>query len=67
MGSSPDLTRARWRKSTYSGSSGGDCVEVAPLATRVALRDSKNPALGVLTVGAGAFAAFVGAAVDGTL
>ncbi|MER5469381.1 DUF397 domain-containing protein [Streptomyces sp. NPDC002685] len=67
MGSSPDLTRARWRKSTYSGSSGGDCVEVAPLATRVALRDSKDPALGVLTVGAGAFAAFVGAAVAGTL
>jgi hypothetical protein len=40
---------------------------VAPLATRVALRDSKNPALGVFTVGAGAFAVFVGAAVDGTL
>ncbi|MET8134251.1 DUF397 domain-containing protein [Streptomyces sp. NPDC005251] len=67
MGNSPDLTRARWRKSSYSGSSGGECVEVAPLATRVALRDSKNPGQGVFTVGADAFAAFVGAAVDGTL
>ncbi|MFJ6832555.1 DUF397 domain-containing protein [Streptomyces sp. NPDC091209] len=67
MGNSPDLTRARWRKSTYSGSSGGDCIEVASLATRVALRDSKDPALGVFTVGAVAFAAFIGAAVDGTL
>ncbi|MFJ6832554.1 DUF397 domain-containing protein [Streptomyces sp. NPDC091209] len=67
MGSSPDLTRARWRKSTYSGSSGGECVEVASLATRVALRDSKNPAQGAFTVGAGAFAVFVGAAVDGAL
>jgi Domain of unknown function (DUF397) len=24
-----DLTGARWRKSSYSGSNGGDCVEVA--------------------------------------
>jgi Domain of unknown function (DUF397) len=24
-----DLTGARWRKSSYSGNSGGDCVEVA--------------------------------------
>ncbi|MFE9681575.1 DUF397 domain-containing protein [Streptomyces sp. NPDC006285] len=24
-----DLTKARWRKSTYSDDNGGDCVEVA--------------------------------------
>jgi hypothetical protein len=24
-----DLTGARWRKSSYSGTNGGDCVEVA--------------------------------------
>ncbi|MCY0946414.1 DUF397 domain-containing protein [Streptomyces antarcticus] len=29
MGS--NLTGALWRKSSYSGSSGGDCVECAPL------------------------------------
>ncbi|MFJ2828805.1 DUF397 domain-containing protein [Streptomyces sp. NPDC087263] len=33
MGSIQDLTRAQWRKSSYSGSSGGDCVECAPLGT----------------------------------
>ncbi|MBT2395295.1 DUF397 domain-containing protein [Streptomyces sp. ISL-100] len=26
-----DLTGARWRKSSYSGTTGGDCVECAPL------------------------------------
>ncbi len=25
----PDLTRARWRKSSYSNSNGGNCIEVA--------------------------------------
>jgi hypothetical protein len=37
-----DLSRAVWRKSTYSGGN-GDCVEVAGLDRAVALRDSKNP------------------------
>ncbi|MFD7383308.1 DUF397 domain-containing protein [Streptomyces anulatus] len=27
MGTSHDLTGAHWRKSSYSGTSGGDCVE----------------------------------------
>jgi hypothetical protein len=31
MGTSEDLTNARWRKSSYSGNTGGDCVECAPL------------------------------------
>jgi hypothetical protein len=34
---------ARWRKSSHSGGSGGDCVEVAGLAIVVAVRDSKTP------------------------
>ncbi|MFF3865444.1 DUF397 domain-containing protein [Micromonospora sp. NPDC001898] len=39
-----DLTAARWRKSTRSGSNGGDCVEVADnLPDIVAVRDSKDP------------------------
>jgi hypothetical protein len=38
-----DLSRANWRKSTRSGSS-GDCVEVADnLQDIVAVRDSKDP------------------------
>ncbi|MEV5574815.1 DUF397 domain-containing protein [Spirillospora sp. NPDC052269] len=33
-----------WRKSSHSSSTGGDCVEVARLASdAVGLRDSKNP------------------------
>ncbi|WP_330296537.1 DUF397 domain-containing protein [Streptomyces sp. NBC_00503] len=31
MGSMRDLTGAQWRKSTYSGGTGGDCIECAPL------------------------------------
>ncbi|WP_374774149.1 DUF397 domain-containing protein [Streptomyces sp. NBC_01310] len=31
MGSIQNLTGALWRKSSYSGSNGGDCVECAPL------------------------------------
>ncbi|MGH4035094.1 DUF397 domain-containing protein [Actinomycetota bacterium Odt1-20B] len=31
MGTSRELTSARWRKSSYSGSSGGECIECAPL------------------------------------
>ncbi|SBT68214.1 protein of unknown function (DUF397) [Micromonospora sediminicola] len=35
---------ARWRKSTKSGSNGGDCVEVADnLPGVVGVRDSKDP------------------------
>ena len=26
-----DLTRATWRKSTYSGNNGGDCVEITAI------------------------------------
>ncbi|MGW3492175.1 DUF397 domain-containing protein [Streptomyces sp. NPDC001020] len=52
---------AAWRTSSYSGSSGGECVEVAdgcPIGT-VPVRDSKNPSGPVVTVGAGAWQAFI--------
>jgi hypothetical protein len=39
-----DVTRAVWRKSSYSSGNGGQCVEVARnLPDVVAVRDSKNP------------------------
>ena len=39
-----DLTGARWRKSSWSGNNGGNCVEVARnLPLVVAVRDSKDP------------------------
>ncbi|MFD0850978.1 DUF397 domain-containing protein [Actinomadura adrarensis] len=37
---SPDL---RWRKSSRSDQYGGNCVELAKLASMVAVRDSKDP------------------------
>jgi Domain of unknown function (DUF397) len=38
------IDRAQWRKSSYSGSNGGACVEVARnLPGAVAVRDSKDP------------------------
>ncbi|MET3987002.1 DUF397 domain-containing protein [Streptomyces sp. PvR034] len=33
MGTNQNLANARWRKSSYSGNTGGDCVECAPLGT----------------------------------
>ncbi len=39
-----DVTRAMWRKSSYSSGNGGNCVEVAAnLPGAVAVRDSKDP------------------------
>jgi hypothetical protein len=44
------LDNVTWRKSSYSGSNGGNCVEVAALPGNVlAVRDSKNPDGPVLT------------------
>ncbi|MFB7606219.1 DUF397 domain-containing protein [Streptomyces gardneri] len=33
MGTDRHLTDVRWRKSSYSGDTGGDCIECAPLGT----------------------------------
>jgi len=54
-----DLSRATWRKSSYSNG-GGECVEVADLddGTR-ALRDSKNPDDGALIFDRKAWTSFV--------
>jgi hypothetical protein len=37
-----DLSRAEWRKSSYSGTQ-SNCVEVAEVGHVVAVRDSKDP------------------------
>jgi hypothetical protein len=40
----PDLSHVIWRKSTYSSSTGQNCVEVATnLPGVLAIRDSKDP------------------------
>jgi hypothetical protein len=38
-----DMTRANWRKSSYSGNNGGNCVEVGTAPRAIAVRDSKDP------------------------
>ena len=53
-----------WFKSSYSGTEGGDCVEVAAGTATVHVRDSKAVAGPVLTVSRAAWAGFVGLAVS---
>jgi hypothetical protein len=47
---SPDFQNAVWRKSTWSGDNGGQCVEVALLDSVVGLRDSKDRGRGPVLV-----------------
>ncbi|SHI19690.1 DUF397 domain-containing protein [Streptomyces sp. 3214.6] len=55
--STPEL---HWFKSSYSDSSDiNDCVEVATTPATIHIRDSKNPAHGILTVSPGTWAEFV--------
>ncbi|MFE7358753.1 DUF397 domain-containing protein [Streptomyces sp. NPDC057543] len=55
-----NVDELRWFKSSYSGSDGGDCVEVAAGPGAVYVRDSKIADGGpVLRVGRGEWAAFV--------
>ncbi|WP_327396389.1 DUF397 domain-containing protein [Streptomyces phaeochromogenes] len=50
-----------WRRSSYSGESGGDCLEVndSALPARIPVRDSKNPCGPAVTFSAPAWTAFV--------
>jgi hypothetical protein len=55
-----DMTRAKWRKSSYSNGNGGACVEVARnLPGVVAVRDSKDPGEPELIFGPAQWAAFI--------
>jgi hypothetical protein len=59
-----DMTRVRWRKSTYSSGNGGDCVEVATGRRTVAIRDSKDPEGPKLAFAPGTWQAFTRAVKD---
>ena len=48
-----------WRKSSYSGPNGGDCVEVARDGERAGVRDNKDAEGPVLAFGIQAWAAFL--------
>ncbi|MCX5390387.1 DUF397 domain-containing protein [Streptomyces sp. NBC_00094] len=67
METNQNLAGARWRKSSYSGDNGGDCIEVADLTAHIAVRDSKNPEGPAFRATPAAFAAFVSAAAGGRL
>lgn len=63
-----DLSAITWRKSSYSNSTGGDCIEVADgFAEVVPVRDSKNPHGPVLAFAAPTWASFVSGLRDGAL
>ncbi len=61
----PNLSRAVWHKSSRSGGTGGNCVEVAHLDTAVAVRDSKAPDNGTLVFNRSEWATFLNAAKNG--
>lgn len=60
-----DLTGATWRKSRRSAGNGGNCVEVAAVDRRVAVRDSKDRTGPVLAFGERDWATFVRTAKAG--
>ncbi|MGX9890272.1 DUF397 domain-containing protein [Streptomyces sp. NPDC002276] len=63
-----DLSSVTWRKSSYSNTDGGQCVEFAPnLPALVPVRDSKDIGWGVLLFEAGTWSDFVGAVKRGEL
>ncbi|MET9483160.1 DUF397 domain-containing protein [Streptomyces sp. NPDC006638] len=51
-------TEPDWFKSSYSGSGGGNCVEIAARADAVHVRDSKDTGLGSLALSPAAWASF---------
>ncbi len=61
-----DLTALTWRKSSYSNSDGGACIEICDeVAGLVPVRDSKDPQGPALVFPAESWAAFVSAVRGG--
>ncbi|WP_042176832.1 DUF397 domain-containing protein [Streptomyces sp. NBRC 110035] len=49
-----------WQRPSFSGSGdGNNCVEIALLSARIAIRDSKNLSRGTVTIPVGSFTALV--------
>jgi hypothetical protein len=48
-----------WRKSTYSSSEGGACVEIAAAPDTILIRDSKHTTGPLVSAGGAAWVAFV--------
>lgn len=58
MRTAPDLSAARWRKSSRSTAT-SDCVEVAFSAQAIGVRDSKDPEGAILAFPVSRWAEFV--------
>jgi len=54
-----------WRKSSYSGGTGGDCVELARTGQGLLARDSKAPLSGMLSFADASASAFLTAVKGG--
>jgi hypothetical protein len=59
-----DHALTTWRKSTFSGGNGSDCVEVGGSAPAIVVRDTKDRAGAVLTFGADAWRRFAATTRD---
>lgn len=53
-----------WRKSTYSGGNGSNCVEVGAVGSVVVVRDTKDRAGALLAFGADAWRRFAATVKD---
>jgi hypothetical protein len=53
------LNEPAWRKSSFSGPQGGECVEVAKAGANVLVRDSKHPEGTRLALSPSAWSAFL--------
>jgi hypothetical protein len=63
-----DLPDNGWSRSTYSEDNGGQCLEVRQTPQGlVAVRDSKNPQLGVQAFAAAHWQRFIAAVTDGSV
>lgn len=64
-----DVERLAWRKSTFSGDqeNGNGCVEVAPMPTGIAVRDTKDRSLAPHLYSGPAWSALLAAVRSGEL
>jgi hypothetical protein len=56
------IDNLRWRKSSFSGNGGANCVEVADDGENVYVRNSKNPAAAVASFTQSEWRAFISGA-----
>ncbi|MFJ7130302.1 DUF397 domain-containing protein [Streptomyces sp. NPDC098101] len=62
-----DLNNVTWRKSSYSNTDGGNCLEVADDLPHVPVRDSKTPTAPALVFATSAWVSFVDGVKSGPL